>query len=111
MSEGSWIPTVDAEAIDTDFPSMALIGTDEVALCRAGDSVFAVANICTHAYARLSDGHVDDGQVFCPLHQGSFDIRTGEAVASPCYEPVHAYETKVENGTVYVWSIPRPLAG
>jgi nitrite reductase/ring-hydroxylating ferredoxin subunit len=108
MSEASdWVATIAADTIDADYPSMATVGEVEVALCRVGGEVFAIGNICTHAYARLSDGFVEGCEVFCPLHQGSFDVRTGEAVSSPCYEPVASYATKVEDGIVYVSVKPR----
>jgi len=108
MSDGSdWVATIAADTIDPDYPSMATLGDVEVALCRVDGEVFAIGNICTHAYARLSDGFVEGCEVFCPLHQGSFDVRTGEAIASPCYEPVASYATKVEGGVVYVARQPR----
>lgn len=107
---GEWVATVALDDIDPDYPVMATVGGTEVAICRSDDEAFAVGNICSHAFARLSDGHVEDGQVFCPLHNGSFDVRTGAAVAAPCYEPVLSYPAKVENGTVFVWSLPRPIS-
>jgi naphthalene 1,2-dioxygenase system ferredoxin subunit len=107
MSGADWVATVAADAVESDYPSLAKVGEVEVALCRVDDEIFAVGNICTHAFARLSDGFVEGCEVFCPLHQGSFDVRTGEAVASPCYEPVASYATKVEDGVVYVAVKPR----
>src|SRR6478752_3186665 len=110
LDDDTWIATVAVDSIDPDYPSMVKLDQVEIALCRTEDGVFALGNICTHAFARLSDGHVEEGQVFCPLHMGSFDLRTGAAVAAPCYDPVKSYATKVENGTVFVCPIERPLA-
>jgi nitrite reductase/ring-hydroxylating ferredoxin subunit len=42
---------------------MAVVGAIEVALCRNGDRVFAVNNVCTHAFARLSDGFIEGTEV------------------------------------------------
>lgn len=102
IHEHRWVAAAILNEIDPDYPTMAIIGDVEVALCRVGRDVFAVNNICSHAYARLSDGFVEEHQVFCPLHQGSFDVRTGQAMAAPCYEAVATYSTMIENGTVYV---------
>jgi naphthalene 1,2-dioxygenase system ferredoxin subunit len=99
---GDWVPTVALDVIDPDYPTMVAIGESEIALCRVGDEAFAVGNICSHAYARLSDGFVEGGEVFCPLHQGSFDVRTGAAVAAPCFEPIASYATRIVDGIVHV---------
>jgi nitrite reductase/ring-hydroxylating ferredoxin subunit len=97
-----WVAVASLSEIDPDYPTMTTVGAVEIALCRVGEHVFAVNNICSHAYARLSDGFVEQYQVFCTLHQGSFDIRTGCAVAAPCYDPIATYSTMIKNGTVYV---------
>ena len=97
-----WVAVGEMSAIDPDYPVMATVGEIELVVCRVGDEAFALGNICTHAYARLSDGHVEDEQVFCPLHQGSFNLRTGEAVALPCYEPIATFPTRVEGDTILV---------
>ena len=44
-----------------------------VALVRSGGEWHALHNICTHQFALLSDGYVEDGCIECPLHQGRFD--------------------------------------
>jgi nitrite reductase/ring-hydroxylating ferredoxin subunit len=30
----------------------------------------------------------------CPLHQGLFDVRTGEAMGPPCVEPVRTFAVR-----------------
>ena len=97
-----WVATVAADAIDTDYPSLAKVGEVEVALCRVDDEVFAVGNICTHAFARLSDGFVEGCEVFCPLHQGSFDVRTGEPDEIPAITPVKTYPVRIDGERVLV---------
>lgn len=104
-----WIATVAVESIDPEYPVMARLGEVEVALCRVDDDVFAIGNICTHAFARLSDGFQEGAEVFCPLHQGSFDVRTGAAIAAPCHEPVRSYPTRVEDGIVHVCPVARAM--
>ncbi|WP_298163267.1 non-heme iron oxygenase ferredoxin subunit [Brevundimonas sp.] len=103
MSEGGdWVPTITLNSIDDEYPSMVKIGDLELVVCRVDDEAFSLGNICSHAFARLSDGVVEGDQVFCPLHQGSFDLRTGAAVAAPCHVAVKSYPTRVEDGVVYV---------
>jgi len=107
-ADGGWVPTLPVEEIDSEFPSMVTADGVEMVLCRSDGGFFALGNICSHAYARLSDGHTEGNQVFCPIHMGSFDIRTGEAIASPCYEPIATYPTRVDGGIVFVCPVANP---
>ena len=100
MSE--WRKVAALAELEPDYPKRVKVGTREIALYLVEGSVHATDNICTHALAFLSDGYVEDYQVFCPLHGGSFDIRTGEAKSTPCMDPIGTYECRVENGDVYV---------
>lgn len=98
----NWLPAARVEDLDPDYPTQVKLAGMELALCLSGDEVYALANICSHAFARLSDGYIEGHEVFCPLHSGSFDIRTGAACAAPCVEPVQSFPVKVEGGQVFV---------
>lgn len=74
----------------------------EIALCFLDGDYYAIGNVCTHQHCLLSDGFVEDGYLECPLHQGRFDIKSGEAVGPPVTEPVKSYPVKIEDGQVYV---------
>jgi 3-phenylpropionate/trans-cinnamate dioxygenase ferredoxin subunit len=86
----------DGEALPAKF------GADAIALYRLDGEVFAIGDVCTHEYALLSQGFVEDGAIECPLHQARFDIRTGRCLAAPATEDVKAYAVRIENGEVYV---------
>lgn len=65
-----------------------------VCLARVGDEVFAVSNICTHAYAELSDGEIKDFTIECWLHGADFDLRTGAALTLPATEPLETFRVE-----------------
>ena len=74
-----------------------------IALFKLSDGVFATDAICTHGNANLCGGFVeDDGQIECPLHQGRFDIRSGEATLAPCSDAIRSYAAKIEDGRVWL---------
>ena len=73
-----------------------------VAIYHVDGAFFATADLCTHGQARLSEGYLEDGQIECPLHQGTFDVRTGKAMNAPCSIPVQTFPVKVEDGHVFV---------
>lgn len=80
----------------------AQIGAERIALFALDGEIYATGNICTHQFALLTDGFVEDGCVECPLHQGLFDIRTGKAQGAPVSEDIPTYAVRIEDGTVYV---------
>lgn len=82
-----------ALAVTVDDLMLAVVNLD-------GD-FFVVDNICTHAYAILTEGPVVDGQLQCPLHGARFDVRTGAVTAPPAWEPIETYEVRVEGGIIY----------
>jgi 3-phenylpropionate/trans-cinnamate dioxygenase ferredoxin subunit len=88
--------------IDEDEAMQVLIGRREIALYRLGGEYFATDDICSHAYASLADGYLEDGQIECPLHGARFDIRTGKALTAPASVDLATYQVKVEGDTIYV---------
>ncbi|WP_395015084.1 FAD-dependent oxidoreductase [Dongia sp.] len=82
-----------------------------LALFDLEDGVYATSNVCTHQFALLTDGFVENGCVECPLHQGLFDIRTGKAQGSPVTKDITTYPVKIENGIVHVDVTPNAPHG
>jgi nitrite reductase/ring-hydroxylating ferredoxin subunit len=79
-------------------------GNEEVMLVRIGETVYAISNICSHAEAWLDAGqlHPETLEIECPLHEGKFDLRTGEPTALPCVDPVRRYDVVVEDGEIFI---------
>ena len=86
-----------------------------VKIVRAGELALGVYNIdgelraiedrCSHDDGPLCEGDwdPDEGVVVCPRHGANFDIRTGEPLTLPAYEPVETFPVRVdENGIVKV---------
>ena len=82
-----------------------IVDVEKVLLVRSGDQVFAVEDTCTHQGAPLHVGAVKLGSlasVTCALHGSTFGLQDGRVLRGPATEPVLTYETKVENGIVFV---------
>jgi nitrite reductase/ring-hydroxylating ferredoxin subunit len=79
-------------------------GEHELLLARVGEQYFALDNLCTHAEGWLDMGYLltETCEVRCPLHEGRFDLRTGQPTNEPATEPVNAYRTEVVGGDVFV---------
>jgi len=77
-------------------------GDTEIAVFRtAADEIFAVKDECPHKSGPLSQGIVHGASVTCPLHNWKIDLASGEA-QGPDEGCTNTFETKVEDGTVYL---------
>jgi nitrite reductase/ring-hydroxylating ferredoxin subunit len=75
----------------------------KIALYHLDDDTWAATgNVCSHAFALLTDGWLDGAAIECPLHAGRFDVRTGKALSAPVEEDVPAYQVRIEGGDVLV---------
>lgn len=72
-----------------------------LALVRLGDEYFVLDDTCTHGAASLSDGDIADGEIICPFHSGSFDIRTGMPKRFPCTEALRVYPVKLDGEKIF----------
>ncbi len=101
---GTWVKAADlADIADSDVLAVTL-GDRPLALYNAGGTLLAADNLCTHAFATLSDGYFDPDEctIECPLHAARFDLRTGQPLEAPATEPLRTYPVKIEDGTVLV---------
>ena len=73
-----------------------------IALVRSDGLLYAIEDVCTHDGEALTGGGIEDRQIICPRHGARFCLRTGEALTPPAYEPVRVFETKLEDGRVWV---------
>ena len=74
----------------------------EIVLACVGGEVFALDALCSHAHGYLDQGWLEGCTVVCPLHAGSFDLRSGAPVAAPCDTPVRAYRVKIEGDDILI---------
>ena len=72
----------------------------EIAVFNLEGEYFAIEDVCTHDFGTLTGGCLEGGRIMCPRHGARFDIRTGEALTPPAYEPVATFEVRVRDGVV-----------
>ncbi len=102
FAEASSAPFVSVGRIDDWAPGQARevkVHKKPMTVVRIADAFFAVNSICPHMGGPLSCGAVRDGHVTCPWHDWAFDVKTGK---SPNGHQITCYETKVEDGQVWV---------
>lgn len=63
---------------------------------------YAMDGHCSHEQVHLAAGIVDGHIIECPKHFGTFDYRSGEALALPVCIDLRSYEVKLEGDTVFI---------
>ena len=82
------------DSLTSGRPMQIEVDGNPVCVTRVGDEVFATSNICSHAYAELSDGEVNGYVIECWLHGANFDLRTGNALTLPAVEAIETYRVE-----------------
>jgi len=98
----SWTFAIDANEVEEEDVMPVEIDGKEIAIYRAKGAFYATDDLCTHGDASLSEGVVVGEVIECPLHQGRFCIKTGRALSAPVTAAIKTYETKLEDGKVFV---------
>jgi len=83
------------------------IDQEYVFIARIGDEYFALDGFCSHADGFLADGYLHENlcEVECPIHEGAFDLRTGEVTNPPAETPVVAYVVRIAGEDIMVGPI------
>ena len=100
--DNNWHRVATLDEIEDDAALPVDVGAVEIALCKVGETVYAINNICTHEYACLSDGFIEGDTIECPLHQAQFHIPTGKVMSPPADKDVKTYPVKLVGDDVYV---------
>ena len=78
------------------------IGARSVLLCHSSAGMFAVENMCSHAYALLEGGKIKGPYIFCPLHGVRFDLRNGTPNGNLTKKPLAVYSLGIVGEEVIV---------
>jgi naphthalene 1,2-dioxygenase system ferredoxin subunit len=99
MSE-EWVPVASRAALGRGGMLAVSFGSYEIALYDVDGEVYATDNLCTHAFASLTDGTLEGGVVECPLHGGRFEVATGKGLGPPVPCDLKTYPARVVDGEI-----------
>jgi nitrite reductase/ring-hydroxylating ferredoxin subunit len=103
MKVQNWQNIIALDEIEKGDVTNVKFGTKDLAIYDAKDGIFVSLSRCTHGAANLCDGYFDGTYIECPLHQGLFDVRTGEAKAVPARVKLKMIKCRVLNGMIQVY--------
>lgn len=104
MSEGEagWVRV----ASRGDLAAGEVIGVEaggrSIAIYDCDGELFATDNICSHAYACLSDGWLDGDTIECPLHAARFNVRTGKVLDPPATDDLKSFPVRLVDNDIQV---------
>jgi naphthalene 1,2-dioxygenase ferredoxin component len=101
-NETGWVRVVRRRELAAGEVIGVEVGGRSIAIYDCDGDLFATDNICTHAYACLSDGWLDGDAIECPLHAARFDIRTGKVLDPPATEDLKTYPIRVFGDEIQV---------
>jgi 3-phenylpropionate/trans-cinnamate dioxygenase ferredoxin subunit len=89
-----------------EFPpgSVKIVRAGELAVgvYNVDGELYAIEDRCSHDDGPLCEGAWDPEEyvVVCPRHGSEFDLRSGEPLTLPAWEPVETYPVRVVDGIV-----------
>jgi 3-phenylpropionate/trans-cinnamate dioxygenase ferredoxin subunit len=98
-----WIDACAANEVEEEDVIRFDHGGQTFAIYRSvDDEYFATDGLCTHEQVHLADGLVMGEIIECPMHNGRFNYKTGEAKGAPACINLNTYPVKVENGRIFI---------
>ena len=64
--------------------------------------IHAIGDTCSHADISLSEGDVEACAIECWGHGSQFDLRSGQPLQLPAYDPVPVFAVELDGDDVYV---------
>ena len=102
MLDPEFVAVANVAELPLDSKKLVDVGGKPILLCHSAGQVYAITNICSHAYQELCDGRMRHGWIACPTHGARFDLETGEALNPPATEPIATYPVRIVGDTIEV---------
>jgi nitrite reductase/ring-hydroxylating ferredoxin subunit len=101
-----WVALMPADRLGPGEMTGVEVGNNRLAVYNINGAFHVTDNVCTHAFALLTDGWLEDGVIECPLHGGRFVVATGQAITEPAEKALRTYPARVNDGVIEVQLSP-----
>jgi nitrite reductase/ring-hydroxylating ferredoxin subunit len=99
---GDWVTVASRAALaEGDVLGVEVRG-QAIALYNVEGEIYATDNVCSHAFAFLSDGWLDGDVIECPLHAGRFEVKSGKGLGPPIPCDIRTFPVRVVGDEVQV---------
>ncbi len=99
-----FVTVADVSELPAGATLAVVVDGREIGLFNCAGSIYATADICSHAFAELHEGELDsdDCTIECPLHGARFDLASGRPLSLPATEPIAVYPVRIEGTAIQV---------
>jgi 3-phenylpropionate/trans-cinnamate dioxygenase ferredoxin subunit len=97
-----WIDVAPTDSFPAGTHRLADADGVRIAVFNVEGKFYAIEDVCTHDGGILTGGPVQGCIITCPRHGATFDIRSGEALTAPAYEPTASFPVRIQDGMVQV---------
>jgi nitrite reductase/ring-hydroxylating ferredoxin subunit/uncharacterized membrane protein len=91
-------------------PTRAMYQNVPIFLVRRGESLFALADTCSHFGASLSEGKLDGDSIVCPYHSSRFALEDGRVLDGPAVHRQPCLEVRARDGQIEVRKASLPYS-
>jgi 3-phenylpropionate/trans-cinnamate dioxygenase ferredoxin subunit len=102
MSEKTFVAVAKVDEVPPGEKKVVEVNGIGIILVHTKERLFAVRNLCSHAYETLECGRVRAGWISCPVHGARFDLETGAPLNPPATMPIDTYEVRIEGDTIEI---------
>ncbi len=76
----------------------------EVAIFFVNNQVYCLSNVCPHRHQnKIAQGYIKDGNVMCPLHHWTYNLKTGENINQlQGLKSIQAFDVRIIDDLVYI---------
>jgi nitrite reductase/ring-hydroxylating ferredoxin subunit len=99
---GNWVTVAKLGAVKPGDVVGVTLGEREIALYNIDGAIYATDNLCTHAFAFLSQGWLDGDCIECPLHGGRFEVKTGKGLGPPVNDDLKTYKVQMKGEDIQI---------
>ena len=100
MTQSGFVKVADLGDLTPGDMKVVEVGPDQVLLVNVDGTIYALDDICSHAYASLSEGDLAGEEIECPLHGSAFNVVTGEPLSPPADAKVRTFEVRIDGQDV-----------
>jgi nitrite reductase/ring-hydroxylating ferredoxin subunit/uncharacterized membrane protein len=83
-------------------PKKVTANSVDIFLLKRGNTIYALANMCSHLGGPLAEGEVVDDTIRCPWHGSRFCLKDGSVVDGPATHSQPTFDVEIREGEVFV---------
>ena len=98
----NFVKVAQTDEISPGEMKLVELGDERILLVNLEGEFHAVDEVCSHAFAPLSEGALSGDEVECPLHGGAFSVKSGEALSPPPSQGLAVYSVRVDGNDILI---------